>query len=132
MSANPHCTLPDYVIDPLSDELEAIENLAGRLRKHAAADAFADHPDTLGQLDLLACSIGIVRIAEGLGKRVESLREPHGRHNEIALELTQAEANSLKRIAAEWSVDEGIAAGRIIMEELQRRFRLPEDPKKAA
>ena len=28
----------------------------------------------------------------------------------------------MKSIAAEWSVSEGIAAGRIIMEELQRRF----------
>ena len=55
-----------------------------------------------------------------------------GRHNEIALELTQAEANSLKRIAAEWSVGEGIAAGRIIMEELRRRFGMPGGPKKAA
>lgn len=125
MSANPHCTLPDYAIDPISDELEAIENLAGRLRKHAAADAFADHPDTLGQLDLLACSIGIVRIAEGLGRRVESLREPYSRRNEIILELTQAETNSLKSIAAEWGVDEEIAAGRIVMEELQRHFGLP-------
>ncbi len=72
--ANPRHTLPDEILNPLSDELEAIENLAGRLRKHAAADAFADHPHTLGQLDLLACSIGIVRIAEGLGRYMESLR----------------------------------------------------------
>ena len=35
-------------------------------------------------------------------------------------------------IAAEWGVDEGIAAGRIIMEELQRRFGMPGGPKKAA
>ena len=47
------------------------------------------------------------------------------RSNEIALELTQAEANSLKRIAAEWGVDEEIAAGRIVMEEMQRRFGMP-------
>lgn len=131
MSAQHH-TLPDEILSPLSDELEAIENLAGRLRKHAAADAFADHPDTLGQLDLLACSIGIVRIAEGLGRRVESLREPYSRRNEIALELTQAETNSLKSIAAEWGVDEEIAAGRIVMEELQRHFGLPGGSPKAA
>lgn len=131
MSAQHH-TLPDEILSPLSDELEAIENLAGRLRKHAAADAFADHPDTLGQLDLLACSIGIVRIAEGLGKRVESLREPHGRHNEIALELTQAEAIGLKCLADSWGVSMESAAGRIVMEEMQRRFGMPEEPKKAA
>lgn len=181
MSANPHCTLPDYVIDPLSDELEAIENLAGRLRKHAAADAFADHPDTLGQLDLLACSIGIVRISEGLGRYMESLRttpeteslEPEitfpidsadyraleavadrghrgdtaedvaariirdwvkkaAKGNEITLELTQVEAIGLKCLADSWGMDMESAASRVVMEELQRRFRLPEEPKKAA
>ena len=125
MSANPHCTLPDYVIDPLSDELQAIEKLAERLRGHAEGHVHANDPRTLGQLDLLACSIGIIRIAEGLVSCMDTFREPCGRHNEIALELTQAEANSLKRIAAEWSVGEGIAAGRIIMEELRRRFDMP-------
>ena len=125
MSANPHCTLPDYAIDPISDELQAIENLAGRLRGHAEGYVHENDPRTLGQLDLLACSIGIIRIAEGLVSCVDTFREPCGRHNEIALELTKVEINSLKRIAAEWSVDEGIAAGRIVMEELQRRFGLP-------
>jgi hypothetical protein len=125
MSANPHCTLPDYAIDPISDELQAIEKLAERLRGHAEGHVHANDPRTLGQLDLLACSIGIIRIAEGLVSCMDTFREPCGRHNEIALEPTQVEINSLKRIAAEWSVDEGIAAGRIIMEELQRRFRMP-------
>ncbi|NMQ18720.1 hypothetical protein E4P82_05585 [Candidatus Competibacter phosphatis] len=130
--ANPRCILPDAIIDPVSDELQAIENLAERLRGHAEGHVHANDPRTLDQLDLLACSIGIVRIAEGLGRRVESLREPYSRRNEIALELTQAEANSLKRIAAEWGVDEGIAVGRIVMEELQRRFGLSGGPSKAA
>ena len=125
MSANPHCTLPDYAIDPISDELQAIEKLAERLRGHAEGHVHANDPRTLGQLDQLACSIGIIRIAEGLVSCMDTFREPCGRHNEIALELTQAEANSLKRIAAEWSVGEGIAAGRIIMEELRRRFDMP-------
>jgi|APTNR8051073442_1049403.scaffolds.fasta_scaffold16132_3 hypothetical protein len=125
MSANPHCTLPDYAIDPISDELQAIEKLAERLRGHAEGHVHANDPRTLGQLDLLACSIGIIRIAEGLVSHMDTFREPYSQHNEIALELTQAEANSLKRIAAEWGVDEGIAAGRIVMEEMQRRFGLP-------
>lgn len=56
---------------------------------------------------------------------LDILREPYSRRNEIALELTQAEADSLKRIADTWGVDEGIAAGRIVMELRKRRFRLP-------
>lgn len=129
--ANPRCILPDAIIDPVSDELQAIENLAERLRGHAEGHVHANDPRTLDQLDLLACSIGIVRIAEGLGRRVESLREPYSRRNEIILELTQAETNSLKSIAAEWGVDEEIAAGRIVMEELQRRFGMPGESPKA-
>jgi len=35
MSANPRCILPDAIIDPVSDELQAIEKLAERLRGHA-------------------------------------------------------------------------------------------------
>lgn len=108
--ANPRCILPDAIIDPVSDELQAIENLAERLRGHAEGHVHANDPRTLDQLDLLACSIG----------------------NEITLELTQAETNSMKSIAAEWGVDEEIAAGRIVMEELQRRFGLPGESLKAA
>ncbi|HRW67452.1 MAG TPA: hypothetical protein P5032_17270 [Candidatus Competibacter sp.] len=130
--ANPRCILPDAIIDPISDELQAIEKLAERLRGHAEGHVHANDPRTLGQLDLLACSIGIIRIAEGLVSHMDTFREPYSRRNEITLELTQAEANSLKHIAAEWGVDEGIAAGRIIMEELQRRFGMPGGPKKAA
>ena len=123
--ANPRCILPDAIIDPVSDELQAIEKLAERLRGHAEGHVHANDPRTLCQLDQLACSIGIIRIAEGLVSHMDTFREPYSRRNEIDLELTQAEANSLKRIAAEWGVDEGIAAGRIIMEELQRRFDMP-------
>lgn len=132
MSANPHCTLPDYAIDPISDELQAIEKLAERLRGHAEGHVHANDPRTLGQLDQLACSIGIIRIAEGLVSCMDTFREPYSQHNEIALELTQAEADSLKRIAESWNVSMLIAAGSIVMEELKRRFRLPEESKKAA
>ncbi len=54
------------------------------------------------------------------------------RSNEIALELTQAEVIGLKCLADSLGMDMESAAGRVVMEELQRRFGLPEDPKKAA
>ena len=132
MSANPHCTLPDYVIDPLSDTLDSIEVLAERLRKHAMAYVNDDDPDELNQRELVAHIDGIFCIAKELGRRVESLREPHGRRNGFDLELTQANAIGLKCLADSWNVSMEIAAGRIVMEELQRRFGLPEEPKKAA
>jgi hypothetical protein len=49
--ANPRCILPDAIIDPISDELQAIEKLAERLRGHAEGHVHADDPRTLGQLD---------------------------------------------------------------------------------
>ena len=132
MSTNPHCTLPDYAIDPISDELQAFEKLAERLRGHAEGHVHANDPRTLGQLDQLACSIGIIRIAEGLMSCMDTFREPYSQHNEIALELTQAEAIGLKCLADSWGMDMESAASRVVMEELQRRFGLPEEPKKAA
>ena len=45
-------------------------------------------------------------------------------HNEFTIELTEVEANNLKRIAEEWEVPKEIAAERLVMDALEARFKL--------
>lgn len=130
--ANPPHTLPEEILNPLSDELEAADVFIDRLRRHAVAVPYDDQPDELTQVELLAHVVAIEKIVDGLHQRVESLREPHGKVSEIYLELTKSEADDLKRLAAELDMDAGMAAVRLIMSEVQRRFGLSEEPKKAA
>lgn len=133
MSAQHH-TLPDDVTSPLFSYLESIEELVNRLHRHAMAYVNDDDPDELNQRELVAHIDGISCIAKELNRRVESLVEPKKPivGNVFALELTQVEAIGLKCLADSWGMDMESAASRVVMEELQRRFRLPEEPKKAA
>ena len=86
--ANPRCILPDAIIDPVSDE-PAIEKLAGTVARSCRGHVHADDPARWTNSTLLACSIGIVRIAEGLGGALNRCGNRTAGANEIALELTR-------------------------------------------
>ncbi len=116
------CNLPNEIIDPLTDDLDSIEMLADRLRRHAMARVNDDDPDELTQRDELAHVAGIRSLARELHRRVDQLRGANQR--EITMDLTDDEHRQLLAVAGEMKMDPSTAAAEIIHEELERRFRI--------
>lgn len=116
------CNIPDEIINPLADDLFSLESLADRLRLHAMARVNDDDPDELTQRDELAHIDGIRCIAKELYRRIDELRGVN--RLETMVMLTADEHQRLSAVAEKWQVDLNTAASRIVMEEIERRFRV--------